>query len=388
VSKALVQTYAHLPFRVRSGAGAKIEADDGRTYWDLYGGHAVAILGHSHPRVAAAIAEQANSLAFYSNVVELDIRDRAAERLCAFAPDGLDHVFFCNSGAEANENALKIAIQRTGRTKIAALGGAFHGRTALALAATASPLLRSAYEKLLCPCERIRANNTNDLRAIDKTVAAVIVEPIQSIAGVIELTGPYLQALSERCKAVGAMLIYDEVQTGMGRLGRPMASGEHDVVPDMATMAKGIANGFPMGALLVSPNIAKDLTIGDLGSTFGGGPMACAAALAVLETIESEQLMEHAEQIELRVRERLVGEAVSDVYGRGCLLGLRTRGEAKLMHRALLSRGFITGTSGDPHVLRLLPPINLPLQAIDELAGALNEIGAASDATLAEYAGF
>lgn len=373
---ALVDTYAQFPFTLADGCGAKVRDTDGKEYWDLYGGHAVTLLGHSHPAVTRAVSDQAGRLTFYSNAAPIEIRNRAAERLCAFAPDGIEHVFFCNSGSEANENALKLAIQQSGRTRIAALEGGFHGRTLLALSATASEKLRGPYSDLLCPVERLRPNEMSDVERIDETVAAVIVEPILSMAGVVELDQEFLRALRRHCDEAGARLIYDEVQTGLGRLGRPFAAGEHGIVPDMITLAKGIANGVPMGALLMTPAMAEKVAIGDLGSTFGGGPLACAAMLAVLDTIESDGLLVRADEFGRLASERLAVGPVRDVIGRGCLLGLRVSSDAKALQRQLIERGFITGTSGDAKVLRLLPPINTPSEAIDALRAALIEIGA------------
>ena len=372
---ALVDTYAQFPFTLAEGSGSKVLDIEGREYWDLYGGHAVTLLGHAHPAVTRAVHEQAGRLTFYSNAAPIEIRTRAAERLCAFAPEGVEHVFFCNSGAEANENALKLAIQQSGTKRIAALAGGFHGRTLLALSATASDKLRGPYTELLCPVERLRPNEIADVERIDDAVAAVIVEPILSMAGVVTLSGEFVQALRRRCDQVGALLVYDEVQTGVGRLGRPFAAGEHGVMPDMITLAKGIANGVPMGALLMSPGVADRVAIGDLGSTFGGGPLACAALLAVLETIEADGLLEQAAAFGRAARERLAVGPVCEVIGRGCLIGLRMDGDAKRVQQRLLERGFITGTSGDAHVLRLLPPINTPTEAIEALRAALIEMG-------------
>lgn len=376
MSGALVDTYAQLPFTLDSGRGSRVRDNNGREYWDLYGGHAVALLGHSHPAVTRALAVQAERLTFYSNVAPLAVRTEAAERLAGFAPPELSRVFFCNSGTEANENALKLAIQQTGRRRIAALVGGFHGRTLLSLSATAGEKFRRPFVELLCPAAHLRPNDPAEVEKIDDSIAAVIVEPVQSMAGVVELTPVFLQALRAQCDAVGALLIYDEVQTGTGRLGRPFAAGEHEVLPDFVTLAKGIANGMPMGAVLMRQAIAARLTPGDLGTTFGGGPLACAALLAVLETIEREQLIEHCLALGTQARAVLKTGPVREVIGRGALLGLRLEGEARPLHRALLQRGFITGTSDDPHILRLLPPINTPLVAFDQLAAILNEIGA------------
>jgi acetylornithine/succinyldiaminopimelate/putrescine aminotransferase len=374
---ALVDTYAQFPLRIVRGSGARLVDADGREYWDFYGAHAVALLGHSHEAVTRAAAEQMATLTFYSNVAPLEVRSRAAERLCRFAGACLEHVFFCNSGAEANENALKLAIQHTGRTRVAALDGGWHGRTLLALSATTEEKLSKPFADVLVESVRLRPNDASDtnLARIDERIAAIIVEPIQSIAGIVELRGEFLAALQRRCDAVGAYLIYDEVQTGMGRLGRPFAAGAFDVRPDIATSAKGIANGIPMAAVLMNRRVAERVRSGDLGSTFGGGPVACAALLAVIETIERDDLVARAAMLGERMRSALRIGAVRDVLGRGCLIGLRLDGEAKALQSKLMQQGFVTGTSADPHVLRLMPPINLPPQAIDELAAALMRCG-------------
>ncbi len=371
-----VETYKQYPFTVATGDGARLRDTKGRSYWDLYGGHAVALLGHAHPAVVRALHEQARQLTFYSNVAPLEIRDRAAEAITQFAPPGLERVFFCNSGAEANENALKLAIQQTGRTTIAALERGFHGRTLLALSATASEKLRAPFADVLTPARRLQINDVDDLSQIDESVAAVIVEPILSIAGVIELTPEYLGALRQRCNDTGTLLVFDEIQTGMGRLGRPFAAGAHGVMPDLLTTAKGIANGFPMGAVLMTEEIGARVATDDLGSTFGGGPLACAALLAVLEAIAADSLLDRAAALGQHATEVLRRGPVTAIIGRGCMLGLQVNGSARPLWSNLLERGFVTGTSGDPSVLRLLPPINTPTEALDELGAALDDIGA------------
>ncbi|HEY3242533.1 MAG TPA: aminotransferase class III-fold pyridoxal phosphate-dependent enzyme [Phycisphaerae bacterium] len=370
-ASTLVDTYAQFPIELVEGYGSRVRDANGRDYWDFYGGHAVALLGQAHPAVTQAIGEQAARLTFYSNVVPLDVRTRAAQRLCRFTPAGLDHVFFCNSGTEANEAALKLAIQQTGRKRIAALKGAFHGRTLLSVAATDSAKLHASLEGLLVDTARLRPNAIDDVELINQAVAAVIVEPIQSIAGIVELEESFLAALRRRCDQMGALLIYDEIQTGMGRLGRPFAAGAYGVLPDMITLAKGIANGIPMGAVVMNDRVAAPIKIGDLGSTFGGGPVACAGLLAVIETIEAERLVEHAAHLGERMRDTLKIGPVRQILGRGCLIGLVVEGAAKDVQKHLLERGFITGTSDNPQLLRLMPPINTPLEAVDELGRAL-----------------
>jgi acetylornithine/N-succinyldiaminopimelate aminotransferase len=382
LSSALVATYAQFPFTLMDGRGSRVRDSQGREYWDLYGGHAVTVIGHSHPGVARAMHEQAQRLAFYSNVVPLDVRTRAAEALAAFAPPGLEHVFFCNSGTEANENALKIALMQTGRTRLAGVRGGWHGRSILALSVTTDDKLTRPFESLLCDSVKVPPNDVSGLAQIDERVAAVILEPVQSMAGVVEMSGEFLRALRRRCDAAGALLIYDEVQTGVGRLGRPLAAGEHGVLPDMVTMAKGLANGIPIGAVVMTPAVAGRLRTGDLGTTFGGGPMPCAALLATLGEIERGGLVEQAAEFGRQAKARLRVGPVREVLGRGCLIGLRMA-DAKVAQRQLFELGFITGTSVDPGVLRLLPAINTPSEALEQLAAALARLGEPINAALA-----
>lgn len=371
---SLIETYAQFPIEVEEGRGTRVRTRDGRELWDFYGGHAVALLGHSHPAVARAVAEQAARLTFYSNIVPIEIRRRAADRLCAFAGAGMRKVWFCNTGGEANENALKVAIQQTGRTRVAGIVGGWHGRMLLPMAVTTDDRIRAAFERVFIDAVRVRANRADDLAFIDETVAAVLVEPVFSIGGIVELAGDFLAAVRRRCDEVGALLIYDEVQTGMGRLGRPFAAGEFGVLPDLVTSAKGLANGLPMGVVLMNERVASRVRPGDLGSTFGGGPVPCAALLAVIDVIEREGLMAHAAALGRAMREKFLTGPVCEVRGRGCLIGLRSEHPAKALQERLMAMGFVTGTSADPHVLRLMPPINTPMSAVDELAAALASV--------------
>lgn len=371
---ALVETYAALPIELVSGSGSRVVDTHGRSYWDFYGGHAVALLGHAHSAITAAIAKQSAELTFYSTAVPLEIRTRAADRLAVFAPDALSRVFFCNSGTEANEHALQVAIRQTGRHSIAALEGAFHGRTLLSVSATADAKLHKPLGGLLTPTTRLRPNEIDDLEQLNDSVAAVIVEPILSMAGVLELSDAYLSALRARCDEIGALLIFDEVQTGMGRLGRPFAAGRFGVMPDLVTIAKGMANGVPMGAVIMTDGVASTIALGAMGSTFGGGPVACAALLAVLDAIEREHAVEHAAELGRRMHARLKVGPVTDVIGQGCLIGLRVRGSTKALQSALLTRGFIVGMSGAADVMRLLPPLNMPFDAVEDLRAALMEL--------------
>jgi acetylornithine/succinyldiaminopimelate/putrescine aminotransferase len=369
---ALLPTYAPYPFQLLEGSGAVVWDDAGREYLDFYGGHCVVATGHSHPKVVAAVAEQAEALIFYSAAARLSVRDAAAQALVDFAPSHIASVFFCNSGAEANESALKLAAQLTGRMRFTAFQGSFHGRTTLALSVTDSSSLKKGLESLLAPVEFLPFGDPVALAAADfSKSAAVIVEPIQSMAGVSTASRGWFTALAEKCRCEGALLIFDEVQTGMGRLGQPFAAQFYGVEPDFITLAKGVASGVPMGALLMTAGIARVLKSGDLGSTFGGGPLACAALLATLQVIRDEALMANASAQAERIRAGLKGSMVSEVRGEGLLLGLKAGSQAAALKKKLQEQQILVGGSSDPEVLRLMPPLNVPTQAVETLLTAI-----------------
>jgi acetylornithine/succinyldiaminopimelate/putrescine aminotransferase len=373
---ALLPTYAPYPFPIVRGQGDQVFDDQGNAYFDFYGGHCVCSTGHAHPKVAAAIGQQAQELIFYSTAANLPVRTRAAQGLLEFVnseqPSGLASVFFCNSGAEANENALKVAAKLTGRTRFAAFQGGWHGRTTLALSVTDDPKITVGLESFLAGCDRLPFNDLAALEAHDFSgTAAVILEPIQSMSGIRPFTPAFLQKLRERTRAAGTLLIYDEVQTGVGRLGHPYMAGRHGVQPDLVTSAKGIASGLPMGALLMSEPVAAALKSGDLGTTFGGGPLASAALLATLRVILEEGLMAKARTLEDMIRQGLKGTCVTEVLGEGLLLGLKVPGGAAGLKGHLMKNRILAGGSGDPEVLRLMPPLNLSLVAVSALLDAV-----------------
>ena len=375
-SSVLLPTYAPYPFPVVAGEGEHILDAVGNRWLDFYGGHCVASIGHCHPAVTAAIAEQARQLIFYSAAARLPVRDGAAAALVEFAGNAMAAVFFCNSGAEANENALKIALKLTGRKKLAAFRGAFHGRTLLALSVTDAPKLRKDYGSLLAPALFLPFGDAAALAAADfSDVAAVIVEPIQSMAGVVTANTAWFAALREKCTRAGTLLIFDEVQTGIGRLGAPFAANFYGVTPDIITCAKGMASGVPMGGVLMTAHIAAQLKPGDLGSTFGGGPLACAALIATLKVIQEERLMEHAAACARYLRAGL-GDAVHDVRGEGLLLGLNAGAQAPALKAHLFKEHILVGGSDDPAVLRLMPPLNISIHALETL---LDSVGAFSE---------
>jgi|SRR5579859_4967811 len=374
----LLPTYAPYPFALVSGRGEQVFAADGTAYLDFYGGHCVAGTGHCHPAVAEAVAAQARQLMFYSAAARIPVRDEAAQALVEFGPEGLASVFFCNSGAEANESALKVAAQLTGRHRFVAFKGSFHGRTLLALSVTDAPELKQSLGPLVAPVDFLPFGDSAALEAADFSgSAAVIVEPMQSMAGITTAGTAWFKALQQKCRQAGALLIFDEIQTGMGRTGQPFAAQLYGVTPDMLTTAKSVASGVPMGALLMSPAIAAALKPGDLGSTFGGGPLACAALLATLKVLRDEKLMANATAQEQRIRAGLVGSVISEVRGAGLLLGLKAGQHAKALKKHLQERHILVGGSNDAAVLRLMPPLNVSAAAVDSLLAAIRAYGAA-----------
>jgi acetylornithine aminotransferase/acetylornithine/N-succinyldiaminopimelate aminotransferase len=369
-------TYKKMPVVAERGEGVWIYASDGERYLDLYGGHAVAGTGHCHPHVVKAIKEQAEKLLFYSNLVYSETRARAAEKLVSVAPDALTKAFFCNSGTEANENAMRMARFATGRENIITFGGGFHGRTADAISATFLGKYREIGKPNVPGHLKAEFGDIDSVRArADDSVAAIMLEPIQSMAGVKMAPPTFYRALRELCDARGIVLIYDEVQTGIGRTGEWFFAGSaagDAVVPDILTLAKALGSGIPVGACLVTERIAAHIKENDLGTTFGGGMVAMAAATATLEAIESDRMLENVREIESYLRERLKEvEQVVSVHGRGFLLGLEFVGDAKAIHAALLEQRIITGTSSDPKVLRLLPPLCLGKSEVDLFVDSL-----------------
>ena len=373
----LLPVYAHTPVEPVRGEGAILETRDGRRLIDFYGGHAVALLGYRHPRLVAALAGQAEELFFQSNSVPLAVRARAGERLVRFGPEGLTRAFLVNSGAEANENALRIAFRHTGRTRVIAVEGAFHGRTAGAAALTWKSEKWYAFPRPPFDVTFVPRGDVDALEAaLGSDVAALILEPIQGQAGAVDLGAEYLKAARELTRKAGALLIFDEVQCGMGRTGHPFAAQAYGVTPDVLTTAKGLAGGFPAGAVLAGEEVTAGLKHGDLGTTFGGGPMACALIEATIDIIESEGLMSRVQVLSRQIRETCQVGPVTGVQGAGFLLGLRTTRPAREIVDELLDHGILAGTSGDPHIVRLLPPLVLEASHVEALAKALGEIRA------------
>jgi acetylornithine/succinyldiaminopimelate/putrescine aminotransferase len=372
----LAQVFAQYPIEIAHGDGVWLHARDGRKLLDFYGGHAVAALGYGHPRWLAALERQARQMAFQTNALPMAVRERAAGRLVRFAGLGLDTVFWINSGAEANENALKLAFRVTGRTQAVALQQGWHGRTAAAGAVTWGALEKwYGFPRTPFDVRFIPRNDPESVpQFIDRNTAAVIVEPVQGVGGAYDVGKPMLQALRRRCDETGAVLIFDEVQCGVGRTGAPFGANHFGVTPDIITLAKALGNGFPVSALLLSKNLAAQLKVDDMGTTFGGGPMACAVAEAVIDTIESENLLANVRTVSAYIRAHCQVGPVTGMQGAGFLLGLKTTRPAKEVQAALLAKNILTGTSGDPHVLRLLPAYILNEGHVDQLAEALSQV--------------
>ena len=342
------------------GQGSMLWDADGQEYLDLYGGHAVISIGHCHPHYVAAIREQIGKLGFYSNAVQNSLQDTLAEKLGKISGYDAFHLFLCNSGAEANENALKLASFHTGRSKVLAFGGAFHGRTAGAVSVTDNPKIRAPFNAT----PNVAFVPLGDLAAAEKELstqdyAAVIIEGIQGVAGIKLPSDSFLKDLRALCDRTGTLLVLDEIQSGCGRTGRFFAHQYAGVEADLVTMAKGLAGGIPIGAVLISPAIQA--SYGLLGTTFGGNHIACAAAIAVLEVIEAEGLVAKAEKLGAWFESQLVGDpALKEYRGRGLMIGLEIKPElVGLRDRLLKEKHIFTGASGE-RVIRLLPALNLP----------------------------
>ena len=370
-----IPVYGQLPFVPERASGCDIFTRDGRRILDLYGGHAVAALGYGHPRLVEAIQEQSSKLLFQSNAVALDIRADAAEQLTRVAPRGLDRVFFVNSGAEANENALRMACMTTGRKKVLAITQGFHGRTAAAAAVTWHAEKWYGFPSRPFEVDFIPRDDIDAAKAmIDNRIAAVIFEPVQGVAGAYDLSTEFLETLREETKKHGAILIADEVQSGMGRCGHFFAVQAHGIDPDIITSAKALGGGIPCGAVLCSHEIAAGFGIGDLGSTFGGGPIAAAAISTTVRAIADEHLLANVREREAQIREQCVVGPVRKIQGMGLLLGLVCDRPAVEVRDALLEYDILAGTSADPNVLRILAPLVLQPKHVDHLAQALTNL--------------
>lgn len=362
----LFDVYPLFDINIVKGKGCQVWDEEGTQYLDLYGGHAVISIGHAHPHYVQKISEQVATLGFYSNSVINKLQQQLAERLGKICGYDDYQLFLINSGAEANENALKLASFYNGRTRVISFNKAFHGRTSLAVEVTNNP-------KIIAPindCGHVTYLPLNDIESLKNEVAkgdvcAVIIEGIQGVGGIQLPTAEFMAAVREACDATNTVLILDEIQSGYGRSGKFFAHQHLGVKPDMITVAKGIANGFPMGGLLISPKFEP--IYGQLGTTFGGNHLACSAALAVLDVMEEENLVENAAKVgDCLMAELKKFPQIKDVRGRGLMIGLEFEEPIKEIRTRLLKEQHVfTGVSGT-NVIRLLPPLCLSMDEANE----------------------
>ena len=370
----LFDVYPLYPVEPVRGCGNYVYDAEGQEYLDLYGGHAVISIGHAHPHYVEAISKQVAALGFYSNSVENSLQREFAERLgkaCGYEDYRL---FLCNSGAEANENAIKLASFHSGKEKVLAFSRAFHGRTSGAVAATDNPKIVSPFNRT----KNVEFVALNDLAAVEEKLAeggfcAVLIEGIQGVAGIQCPTDEFLRGLRELTTRYGVTLILDEIQSGYGRTGKFFAHQWAGIRPDMITVAKGIANGFPMGGVLIGPQF--EAWYGMLGTTFGGNHLACAAALAVLDVIEGEQLIENANEVgEYLIAELRKMPRLKEVRGRGLMIGIEIDGSAaELRRRLLFEKHIFTGGAGATTV-RLLPALTVGRKEADRFLASFSEL--------------
>ena len=372
----LFQVYKRFNIALTYAKGVYVYDDNKREYLDLYGGHGVISIGHSHPRYIEALQEQLDKIGFYSNSIKIPIQEKLAEMLAEQSGYTDYKLFLCNSGAEANENALKLASFQTGKKKVIAFKGSFHGRTAAALNVTDNAKLSAPLNLNNFPVDFVPLNNEEELiKSIqNKDVCAVIVEGIQGVGGLDAPTVDYLKFLEKTCKAYGALLILDEIQSGFGRSGRFFAHQYADIKADIVTMAKGMGNGFPVAGLLIHPEIKVEF--GMLGTTFGGNHLACAAAVAVLETIEKERLTENVLQVSDYIKKELKQiPGIKSIKGKGLMLGVEFDFPVKEIREKLLYDFHIfTGASANPNLLRILPPLCIKEEEISKFAAGLKKV--------------
>jgi len=384
MAEHLMETYARLPVAFVRGEGVWLWDERGRRYLDALSGIGVCALGHAHPKVAEALCRQAGTLVHTSNLYRIPLQEELAARLCGLA--GMDRAFFCNSGAEANEAAIKLA-RRLGNSRgidqpaVVVAQGAFHGRTLATLTATGNRKVQAGFEPLVRGFVRVPYNDLEALEAVARNrqdVVAVLLEPVQGEGGVVVPDDDYLPAVRALCDRQGWLLMLDEVQTGLGRTGSWLACQRQGVLPDVVTLAKALGNGFPIGACLARGEAAGVLGPGSHATTFGGNPLACAAALAVLEVLEAEALPERAARLGARLleglQEALTGRpGVLEVRGCGLMLGIELERPCGDLVTRALERGILLNVTAE-RVVRLLPPLVLPEEEAVRLQGAVSEL--------------
>lgn len=369
----LFNVYPLIDIEPVKAKGCYVTDSNGETYLDLYGGHAVISIGHSHPHYVSRVSDQLGKLGFYSNSVLNGIQEAYAEKLGQASGYEDYHLFLCNSGAEANENALKLASFHNGKSKVIAFEKAFHGRTSGAVAITDNPSISAPINHT----ENVKFLPLNDVDALETAlksgdICAVIIEGIQGVSGIHTPTDAFLQAIEKLCKKHEAIFIMDEIQSGFGRTGDFFAHQHAGIKPDLITMAKGMGNGFPIGGVLISPKF--EAKYGLLGTTFGGNHLACAAGLAVLEVMEKEELVQNAREVGQYLIDQLQNiKAIEEIRGRGLMLGLKFSFPVKDLRNHLVhTEKIFTGSASDPYILRLLPPLSLTKEDADHFVNKLN----------------
>ncbi len=373
----LFQNYGRETICFSHGKGEHLWDLEGNCYTDYVAGIAVNCLGHAHPELVRAISEQASRLIHVSNLYQVREQADLGEALASIAPSPLGRSLFCNSGAEANEAALKLAVKHTGRSKVVACTNSFHGRTSATLSVTGQAKYQAGFEPLLSRnVEFVGYNSIEELRSkVDKNTAAVILEPVQGEGGVLPANQDYFRAVRDLCTDAGAMMIVDEVQTGMGRTGKWFGFQNFGVVPDIVSLAKALGGGVPIGAIMTSPEIAKTFTPGTHGTTFGGNPLACAAANAVIRTMKKDKLVERAAELGERWRSEIRSVAsdhaeVTDVRGLGLMIGVEMGDLAKEFQRFAMERRLLVNVAGG-RTVRLVPPLIISQESVDRFNSAL-----------------
>ncbi|AFM06367.1 ornithine/acetylornithine aminotransferase [Bernardetia litoralis DSM 6794] len=372
----LFDVYPKYTLSPTSAKGTFIYTDEGKKYLDLYGGHGVISIGHSHSHYVKRISEQLSKIGFYSNSIDIPIQNELAQRLTEQSGYSDYKLFLCNSGAEATENALKLASFHTKKKKVIAFKNSFHGRTAAALNVTDNPKLSAPINENNFEVKWVELNNKNQLQEAlsQNDVCAVIIEGIQGVGGLDMATDEYLKFLQDECKKHDSLLILDEIQSGFGRSGKFFAHQWANIQPDLITMAKGMGNGFPIGGVLIHPKI--EAHYGMLGTTFGGNHLACAASMAVLEVLENENLLENVNQISKKIIEEFKNiPSVKQVKGKGLMLGIEMPFPIKELRQKLLyDHHIFTGASANPNVLRVLPPLSVSYAEFEPFIKALHKI--------------
>jgi acetylornithine aminotransferase len=379
----LMPNYARQPIVFNKGSGVYLWDSNGEKYLDVLSGVAVCALGHSHPELSAAIADQAATLIHTSNHYGIDLQSQLADKLASLS--GMETAFFCNSGAEANEAAIKLArywgnSQAIENNKIIVMEGSFHGRTMGALSATGNTKIQKGFEPLLQGFIRVSYNNIEEIQALanDKSIVAILVEPVQGEGGVnIPSTG-YLQKLREICNQNNWLLMLDEVQTGIGRTGKWFAFQHENIMPDVMCLAKGLGGGVPIGACLATGKVAQTLQAGTHGSTFGGNPLACRAALTVIDVIEKQGICEHTAQMGKRFLSGFQAElkgisGVKDIRAKGLMVGIELDRPCGELVKLALKEHLLINVTADKNI-RLLPPLIISETQVDEIINIVSRL--------------